>query len=144
MVRLHLVIVGVAAAAASITLWTLKSSSDSLSLYLSHRESWSDVRVKEAAKVDEPIGKAAIFYNIFTAPGKSTATLEIVEEQLTTWRASNVANATLYYSLLEEKRSKCHARATRNARYFYIKKKRMNSTHCKSCTNTAQIILKTR
>jgi hypothetical protein len=48
-------------------------------------------------------GKLAIFYNIFTAPGNSTLTLGIVKEQLTTWRASNVTNATLYYNLLGEK-----------------------------------------
>jgi hypothetical protein len=84
-----------------------------LSYYYPHQTYVSDQRINEAVDgaeileafdgVDEPIGKAAIFYNIFTAPGNSNATLKIVEEQLTTWRASNVANATLYYSLLGEK-----------------------------------------
>jgi hypothetical protein len=48
-------IVGVAAAVVSITLWTLKSSSDSIPLYLSHRESWSDV-AKEAANASNSSG----------------------------------------------------------------------------------------
>jgi hypothetical protein len=50
MLRLHSstrVIIGVAAAL--FTLWSLKSSSDSVSLHLSFQKSWSDVRVKEAA-----------------------------------------------------------------------------------------------
>jgi hypothetical protein len=47
--------------------------------------------------------ETAIFYNIYTAPGNSKHTLGIVEEQLTAWRASKVANSPLYYMLLGEK-----------------------------------------
>ena len=45
----------------------------------------------------------AIFYNIYTAPGKSRHTLNIVNEQLEIWRGSGIAKmATLYYALLGE------------------------------------------
>jgi len=47
--------------------------------------------------------KTVIFYNIYTAPGNSKHTLGIVDEQLSIWRASNVANAILFYMLLGER-----------------------------------------
>jgi len=45
----------------------------------------------------------AIFYNIYTAPGNSSLTLDIVNEQLNTWRESGIAQtSSLYYALLGE------------------------------------------
>lgn len=45
----------------------------------------------------------AIFCNVYTAPGSSNLTLNIVNEQLTTWRESSIAQtATLHYALLGE------------------------------------------